>query len=371
MSEQNQNNKIEQVAQYVRYHAFLLEAGQKMPSIRLMCRVSNHSRFLITRALTELVEAGVLECRDRSGYYRSQSGFSSDNPGKYIDIFACAVIGYLKATSRFPQNFFSSFMYYAKQSGYDCRFHAVPVDKPVSYFEELIKEHGVRMAVLFSPNSEAICRSFELACTRWVAAAPRFSPRFGPAVLESDDSVTALMEYLYRHGHRKIAFFDEFDYDMPSWVFISRREKYFRFMAENGLKVHENYYFQAASNKEKAFKLYDKMFSKNPPTAAIIPGGGVLLLFYEYCKKESIKIGEEFSVISYEKRPELQLKPSLCSLNYDVKEMAKQTLELLLNTDENKKNEICYLNTDISLGESVAKITNKKMKKCVSFTLSL
>lgn len=355
MQSYNRTLKRRRAEQFLRYHATLLEPGQGMPPIRLLCSVSGIGRVVIQNTLAYLVEQGILECRDRSGYYRTERPLSKNNSDKTIDIFACSVIGYLSPSVLFPQKFFNSIFVFASNAGYNCRVHGIHLDESISAYEEKIDEYNVNLALLFSPHSKEVCKCFEKKCIRWTCVFPRFAPLKGSYLAESDDLVTSQMQYLYERGHRRIAFIDEFDIAQPAWLFLIRRERYYRFMAEHALKVEKHYLFPQSYEKNIFDERLDKMFANKAPSAAIVPGA-MLTHFYEYCAEKNIKIPGDISVITFEKRPDLNLQPTPCSLAYDYTKMAEIAFNKLFETASNDKVEITRLPTEILQEESVAKI---------------
>lgn len=353
----NRAIKRQKADQYLRYHASLLKAGEAMPALRQLMQASGIGRPILESTLQTLIAENILEVRDRSGYYRTDHPFGEKNSDNIVDIFACSVIGYLDPPNTYPQKFLNSLVMAGSDRHYSCRVHRVNISDPLTIYAEMIRQHNIKTAILYSPHSEEICKCFEHACVRWTCANPRFAPYRGPAICESENSVTLQMQYLYDHGHRKIGFIDEYDLDLPTWFFLARRERYYRFMAEHGLRVRPNYVFHQSFNQDEFNTALDRMFA-DAPTAVIVPCP-MLVPFYQYCAANKIVIGKDISLTSFERHTEFSLTPEPVSMISNITEIAAMVFDqLMLTGAEERRKSIISPPGVLYPGKSVAQLNN-------------
>ncbi len=352
----NRTVKRQKAEQYLRYQASLLKTGEAMPPLRQLMLMSGIGRPILESTLQALIDENILEVKDRSGYYRTHNPLGDKNSDDVIDIFACSVIEYLDPPNTYPQKFINSLVFISSGKNYSCRVHRVNIDEPLTTYTDLIQKHNCKQAILYAPHTDEICKCFERACVRWTCAHPRFAPYRGPALRESEESVTIQMQYLYGHGHRKIAFIDEYDLDLPTWLFLARRERYYRFMAEHGLKVEENHVFHQSFDREQFAVGLDRMLAVNPPTAVIVPCP-MLVPLYQYCEERGIVIGRDLSVTSFERHAEFSLEPEPVSMVSNIMETANMVFgQLMLTGAEERKKSIISPPNILYPGKSVAKI---------------
>jgi LacI family transcriptional regulator/LacI family purine nucleotide synthesis repressor len=145
-----------------------------------------------------------------------------------------------------------------------------------------------------------------------------------------------LMHYIYKKGHRKIAYIHGAD----SSVTQSRLSSFYRTAAQLGLELPDEYIGVAAyrdTNKtyEETMRLLDL---KNRPTCILYPDDFAAFGGFNAIQERGLRIPEDISVAGYDGiRIARHIEPTLTTLRQDTAVLGQKAGEKLISLIENPK----------------------------------
>jgi LacI family transcriptional regulator/LacI family purine nucleotide synthesis repressor len=145
-----------------------------------------------------------------------------------------------------------------------------------------------------------------------------------------------LMQYIYKKGHRKIAYIHGAD----SSVTQSRLSSFYRTAAQLGLELPDEYVGVAAYRDTK--KTYEETMRlldlKNRPTCILYPDDFAAFGGFNAIKERGLRIPEDVSVVGYDGiRIARHIEPTLTTLRQDTTVLGQKAGEKLINLIENPK----------------------------------
>lgn len=145
-----------------------------------------------------------------------------------------------------------------------------------------------------------------------------------------------LLTYIYRKGHRRIAYIHGAD----SAVTQARLSSFYKTAGELGLKVPEEYIVEAAYRDTKATysKTGELLDLKQSPTCILYPDDFASFGGINAIKERGLRIPEDISVAGYDGlRIGRHLEPQLTTLWQDTEQIGKKAAESLIALIEHPK----------------------------------
>lgn len=367
------NQKRSRAEEFIRFQVTLIKPGESLPPLRMLSENSEFGLPILMNAIKLLVNEGVLEARERSGYFRIgvSSQCAKGANSSVVDIIACSVIHYLDNPISFNQDLIESLVSCATAKGYSARIHRVNLSDPLSTYADLIKAQNMDKVLLIAPHTIEIPRIFIEAAIRNVSIFPKFPSIYGVQILDNPADMQLAMEYLYKNGQRRIAYLDDMDDALPSWTNMSRTASYYRFAAENGLKVEHSWLIPISTDREALFNSLDAAFvnAKKCPDA-IVAHEQVFFFLKEYFAERKLVPGKdiallllESSLFSSKYANHRVLLPPLAYLERNLKGTAELALtNLEKNVPGSKENIRLYAQSKLTLN-NIKPTKNKENEK--------
>ena len=297
----------------------------------------------------------MLESRDRSGIYLADCNNVPEE--QIVDIIACSEIAYMSESQEtsYTRELFYMLLHQSAQYGYATRMWRISYYAALSEYQELIEKHKIRNAMLVLPHCNEITRLFAAEKVHYTEVLPRYYPEKGPAVIDAPDMVPRQMKYLYDHGHRKIAFIQTVDIGFYSLTDLLRREDYYRFMSENGLKVLPEWVVHYSIDEKILFPRLDRMMNSPQAPTALVIFEWFQRQVYNYCQSRGIKIGQDLSIISSDGIETANYSPQATMVVSPISKTVDLAWQLFLESrDGSKGTVIDYIDLEIREGDSVA-----------------
>ncbi|MDD6812474.1 MAG: LacI family DNA-binding transcriptional regulator [Lachnospiraceae bacterium] len=168
-----------------------------------------------------------------------------------------------------------------------------------------------------------------------------------------------LLHYIYRKGHRKIAYIHGAD----SAVTQSRLSSFYKTMAELGLEVPDEYISEAAyRDTQKTFIETERLLDlKDRPTCILYPDDFACFGGINAINERGLRIPEDISVVGYDGiRAARHIEPQLTTLRQDTRKLGQEAAEKLISLIEHPKTTIMeqiIVEGEVFHGKSVADLT--------------
>ncbi len=177
-------------------------------------------------------------------------------------------------------------------------------------------------------------------------------------VSDNVDGMRQLVSYIYRKGHRRIAYIHGAD----SSVTQSRLSSFYKTTKELGIEVPDEYVREAAyRDTGGAYKRTEELLAlEYPPTCILYPDdfagfGGINAI-----KARGLRIPEDISVAGYDGiRLARHIEPKLATLKQDTESIGREAAENLISLIEEPKStliQVIYIGGKVYEGHSVADI---------------
>lgn len=170
-----------------------------------------------------------------------------------------------------------------------------------------------------------------------------------------------LLTYVYKKGHRKIAYIHGAD----SAVTQSRLASFYRTAAQLGLEIPDEYICNAAyRDTEKTYTETIRLLDlDNPPTCILYPDDFAAFGGINAIREKGLRIPEDISVAGYDGiRLARHIEPALTTLWQDTKQLGQKAGEKLISLIENPKTtliEQIIVEGHVYEGNSVADINDR------------
>jgi DNA-binding LacI/PurR family transcriptional regulator len=153
---------------------------------------------------------------------------------------------------------------------------------------------------------------------------------------ENTKGTESALEYLYKKGHRKIAFFAG---SLNETNAKDRLQGYKNFLKKHHLQYNSDYVFYGEFNKGIAFKEAEKIIKlKNKPTAIFCSDDYMALGVMDRLKENKINIPDDIAVMGFDNIEIGEFyRPALTTVKQSMFEIGKSSLEALLALINNQK----------------------------------
>lgn len=303
--------KFESVHKYIQLENHILELiqknqfppGSKIPSERDMAKDYSMSILTINKAISDLVNRGVLIRIHGKGTFVAESPFQDRrNPGGIITLVGCDTRGY-KEFDPFYEQILKGIHDSVDESNQSVRMLSVP---PGKNFRQTVSEQGMHTedfsgGVIFagyepSKDDYGFLRSEDKICI----SIGKTSEEFGIPYVDSDNykGMQKGVERLLDLGHRSIALFDCHSH-MPS--FNARNAAFREAFEKRGLRFDERLFLLYTPRSISDLKPQVSDFLDRAPrfTAAIVYGDCCTFALYCLLNERKIRIPADVSLIMY------------------------------------------------------------------------
>jgi len=157
------------------------------------------------------------------------------------------------------------------------------------------------------------------------------------------------MEYLYQHGHRKIAFVSG---SLDETNGKDRLKGYIESLERFGLLFKEEWVVYGDFNKNKAYRFSEKLFldKKKMPTAIFCADDYMAIGVMQRIKEIGLRVPEDIAVIGFD---DIELaayvKPALTTIRQPIYELGKTSTQILLNLINDKQKTPVHRLLDVEL----------------------
>ena len=273
-----------------------LRPGDALPPVRTLMQTCSVSRARLDSILGELEDEGLVVRRPRLGIFKAVSANES-NIAPVVELVACGISEKLLQHRSFVTELIEAFATETTDRHQSMRFHQISMDDPVSRYNALAGRSDVRACVLFASNSNEYIKILDWHHVPCVLLFPHVATSDSRSIIDSPHMVEFQLQHLWELGHERIAYMDLISLDRPDWTHLTRRESFYRLMAERGLRVYPHWVASGLDAKG-AMSAFNTFFSREPhPTAAII-GDVQLPGSYRFLELRGLRVGKDFSIIS-------------------------------------------------------------------------
>jgi LacI family transcriptional regulator/LacI family purine nucleotide synthesis repressor len=314
-----------------------------MASMKDISAVCGVSIATVSKALNNHKDVGE-DTKERIRQAAREMGYFPDSAAKVLKTNRSYNIGVLFVddsqsglTHDYFANVLDSFKSTAEQKSYDITFiNCCKTRKTrMSYLEQSICRHfdGVVIAcVNFSdPEVEDLVRSKIPVVT--------IDYLFNDRSAILSDNVTGmkeLVEYIYKKGHRKIAYIHGAD----SAVTRSRLSSFYKTCGELGMEVPADYICESQYRDiQVAYgRTRELLQLKEPPTCIIYPDDFACFGGINAIHEQGLKVPEDISVAGYDGiQIAMNYQPNLTTVVQDTQSMGRIAAEKLISLIENPK----------------------------------
>lgn len=316
-----------QADSFLRSKVMMLHEGEALPSIRKLMIQSGLKRVVLENSLQNFVRDQLLRAESRRGYFRT--GHSEfEHLCDTVDIIACSEINYLEGPHSFMHLLARRLFEIGTDFHLNIRIFRVKYHEPITAYEKLLNEHQFRYAFLLAPVTIEIEKLIRDAGVRCVVVCPRYIAVDGPAVIDSDNMMELQLNYLFRNGHRRIAYLHSVE-AIPYYFPLQRRECFYRMMCERGYRVPPEFVISVWTSEEELRRNLERMFNSAEPPTALISDEMHLAQVYFFFKNRRLVLGRDVSLIAEGEGFDLRPRPTAVLNSHSA--MAKLAWEMMGN----------------------------------------
>lgn len=268
--------------------------GDRLPTEYELCELYNVSRITVNRALNELVKAGVVNRRPRSGSFVNKHTETASKKIAYM------IISHFRYS--FNVNCFEAFSKFFDSKGISSAaiISHYKSEKYRQIIESLNRSDVLGIAVQTSPHNFdataqcSLTNSFPRAAIAFYRDLDGFS---GPRIIvDEEEAAGQAVHYLYNMGHRNFAYcgalleLDE----------LSNRLRYKGFCdACDQLGLPESNRTMLAYQDAITIHLFKKVFfGENPPTCIVTCSEYYAMMAFDYLTALKLRVPEDVAIIT-------------------------------------------------------------------------
>ncbi|MBO5923013.1 MAG: LacI family DNA-binding transcriptional regulator, partial [Lentisphaeria bacterium] len=256
-------HKYSEARNWVRSALLLLPPGGALPGLREMVKLTGIGRTILERVLAEAEANNYIQRRPRSGYYRAEP----DNcRSAELAVLLDNSNGQLNLVGALPQkaSYISRIVLRLQELAVENRKNLFITDDP----EVLPPDMPLFLAGAVSRD---LLHRVQKKSLRVVAISGTRSCEL-QVMPPKEKNVRSALEYLHKLGHKRMGLFfnrnsDDGDrYDANGYLF-----EYYKFMAEQGIKVYPHFLLALDSEKEITEQLLAALRHEVRPDSLIVP----------------------------------------------------------------------------------------------------
>ncbi|NLY52655.1 MAG: substrate-binding domain-containing protein [Firmicutes bacterium] len=314
-----------------------LQPGVRIPSERELSKKYGVSRTVVRKALSELIDEGILISIPGSGTYVMQPAKPNQPHHKTIAFLLCTrgIPDYTVTTNYFYAQVLRGIELQTRRLGYQCL---------VSTIDELAFDNDHLRSIIRRVDGLILG---ELRCEKLhnyirqtnipaVLISPSLdSPVFDRILIDNFAGSVAATDYLIRRGHRRIAFLGG---STNSWPAKERFEGYKAGLERNGMKLDEELIRITGWDFAKARKATMDLLDNTHFTAIFAASDLLAMAAMQAIKEANRKIPDDISVVGFDDlETSAQHTPQLTSVHVYKEYMGKLAVTLLLSSLEERK----------------------------------
>ena len=332
----NKTTPYNAVRQLLRQRILNGEIGhgnQLTPELQL-CLEFNVSRTTIRRAISEIVDEGLLErFRGRGTFVRYKRAASQKR------LLALLVCQYRQVPGAYDL-LIQGALAQASESGYEVIISNSHDDYDTA-LRQAMRLNELRAAgTIVTPlqtgqagrDTDAILQALRGGDQKIVLADTHVPDSDMPSVCSQNrEAMHHLTSHLIGQGYRRIAFLTAF----PTEATLEREEGYRLAMAEHGLPIPPHYFLRVSSfdPADQGRQMVDVfMAMREPPEAIICLHDLIALNVLDQCKLRGWKVPQEVAVVGFDDLPQSRVSdPPLTTMHQPLHKMGATAMELLIN----------------------------------------
>ncbi|MDF3129499.1 GntR family transcriptional regulator [Kiritimatiellaeota bacterium B1221] len=316
--------------------------GQLTPEMEL-CRQFNISRSTVRRAISELVEEGLLVRHQGRGTFVC---FERTEAQKHLLSILVCQFGHVAGAYDLCVK---GAMEACASRGYELLV-SNSQNNPHTAMDQVKRLNEIRVAgTIVMPLQTGPDEADELAkvvqalhgADQQVVLADTYAPEseFPSVSSQNREAMYELTSQVIKMGHRKIAFLTSH----PIESVVEREEGFRQAMAEHGLDVPPHYFLQTAGldpvvQGRQAVDVFLAM--REPPEAIICLHDLIALNVLDACEKRGWKVPQEVSVVGFDDLPQAaQSYPPLTTMHQPLFEIGESAANMLMDRLEKNDTE--------------------------------
>lgn len=263
--------KKQLVKEYISLELIKLNPGAFLPSRRRIMAATGVGRQITEQVLKQEISAGHIKCLPRRGYVKTASA------DRQFNVYIAEHLADSPYFSKLIKNMASEAE--KRQISLQLEYGSVPE----------ANQCPDNLFIIAGRSEEEIFR-LRSAGKKCIAILPRYNSASGGTVKNSERLVDMQLDELVRRGCRKIGYIHQETETRENYTFLLRRESYYRWMAEHGLRTWPHHVCPAGNDSEAFQEALRKMFTVNPvPEAVICPASKHLKQLYSFLRSLSLR----------------------------------------------------------------------------------
>ncbi len=299
------------------------ELNGKLPGERVMAKMYDVSYMTVRRAITELVEEGILHKFTTKGTFVSHSKMTpkvTHNIGFFLDSQIREGI-----SSPYYSLVFSALEKEVKKKGYNLILFSELDD-----LNPLNNQKKIDGVIICSfPRIEDKIQELKKVLPIVLLDNLSSDKSIPSVTLDNFNSSSEAAQYLYSLGHRVIGFISGL---LDSDICHERLKGYTSALISNGIKVNEELICNGDYSYESGEKGADYLLSlKNPPTAIMCANDSMAIGAMKVIRERGYQIPSDISVVGFDDiKVASMVFPSLTTITAPVDRIAERSIGMLL-----------------------------------------
>ena len=318
------SRKVRKAAEYLKDLLYRHPYGVRLPGIRTIMKRTGCGRIIVCRALRKLEDEDLIRIDPRRGIFRTEPEKSGDE----IRLLNWQILE-AGGKNLFFRHLYDKLFELVRASGRKITLENAIGRQPEELTEELAASGITRCIVssAFSPDFAVCLKKRMKVCLELL---PQHTSRITAELRDSPDMTARQLDYLFRHGYRRIAYMHFGGKEVSRYpVHILRLLDYYRMMAEKGYQVDPDWVFAIDDDCENIEEGINRILNSKPGPEALIVPSEIFSQLYSYCRKHKIRIGKDVAVFACEDVLEQQF-PNVTVITNNPEEIAETFWKMFL-----------------------------------------
>ena len=339
--------KNSHIREYLMNLVLSMPEGAKLPGIREIMKKTGSGQRIVSRALRELQDKGLI----RITPCRSIRRLGSSKLSREIRLFHWSIVN-VDQKSRFLGPLLQALQETAEASGRRLTIENAGRRSPETLAEQLAGQ-GITSVILYGAAQPDFARKLKKHLKLCMELLPRHSGVETVELRDAPDMTVRQMDYLFKRGYRRIGYLHFCGNDMYQYpIQVHRLMDYYRLMAENGLRVDTTWVFHCSDHYENLAEGMLQILNSNPKPEVLIVPGSSLISLYSFCRKHRIRIGKDLAIFSCDDI-NVKLKPEVTMITNSPKDIAETFWRMFLAAERGESMESRYTELFIRTGQTV------------------
>ena len=341
--------KIKRVTEYLLNSLLPLPYGGKLPGIRTIRKQTGAGQSIVTHALRQLEDDGLIRIDPERGSFRIKPTEKSNE----IRLLHWSVSSL--ENSGFVRTLFDTLSELAAADGRKITVESVGPRSKEEIAEELFSQ-GISRCILFGAQSADFADYLHTHLKSCLELLPRHTGQVTAELRDSPEMTVMQIEYLLKLGYRRIGYLHFCGNDFSLYpVQVIRLLDYYRMMAENDLHVDPRWVFHCEEHYANLETGMEQIMRSDPrPEVLIVPGSAVIRL-YAWLKKHRIRIGKDLALFSQDE-VDRSLSPEVTAITNNPADIARTFWRMFQTGERGEKVESAYTELYIRTGQTVPRL---------------